>query len=200
MIEQHARDINFVAPHTPSACVALLESFVDNPVDPLVNTRIEIQEFRNGSYHFSILRSYYRLPTHRKPGRGRGYRRSNYVKVKAEGYLTPWADSNSCIVVGDTQILPKTYIVNGIFLMSFALLMLLLTTAFLSDFLFAAPIVLGVVFSFAHMTLIQPETLGNQYKTALLRQMKHALSAQSKPRKLQQSDLLALTDQISVAS
>ncbi len=188
MIKENTYDINFVAPHTPSGCVSLLESFVDGQVDLWVNTRIKMKEFHNGSYYFRILRSYYRLPTHRKPGRGRGYRRTNYVKLKAEGYLTPWADSNSCIVIGDIEILPKTYIVNGVFLMMFALLMLLLTITFLADFIFVAPIMLGVLFSFAHMTLIQPETLGNQYKTALLRQMKHTLST---------PDLLEPIDQVS---
>lgn len=166
-------DINFVAPYAPIDCAARLKAFVDAQPSFPVNTRIKMHRYKSGNIYFCIQRSFYSLPTYRRYRSRNGHNigRSNYVKVQVEGYLTGWADSGSTIVVGRGQILSKTYMVNGAFLLLFALVTLLLTTAFLGDFLCIAPFLLLMLISFTHTTLFQPEELGEKYQKTLIRQI-----------------------------
>lgn len=167
--------IDLIAPYPIQECVERLQHFAQNHTSFSLKTRLELKRMRNGNYHFRILRSHYSLPIHRRAGLNRGFSRSNYVKLQVSGYLTRWPDSGSTIVIGEAQILPKTFVVNGGVLLGFALVVLFLTTAFLSDFLFLAPIVIFIIFSFAHTALIQPEQMALEYQRVLLRQLARAL-------------------------
>lgn len=166
-------DMDFVAPYSPMDCAAQLKQFVEEQANFPVRTRIRFRRLKSGSVYFCMDRSFYNLPVTRRYRGYNGHRvgRSNYVKIQIEGHLTGWADSGSTIVVGRGRTLPKTYLVNGVFLLGFALLVLLLTTAFLGDFLCLAPLLLLMVVSFAYTTVFQPEMLGEKYKKALIRQI-----------------------------
>lgn len=168
-------ELNFVAPYQIQDCAARLEAFAHDHSSFSIRTRVRLQRLKNGNYHFRVWRSHYSLPIHRRASMSRGYSRANYVKLQVDGYLTRWPDSGSTIVVGQVQVLPKTFVINGIMLIAFALLVLLFTMAFLSSFLFVAPLLVVVLFSFAHTTLIQPEQLAAKYQKSLQWQLERTL-------------------------
>ncbi len=169
--------MNFVAALPPDECAQELQVFAQAHSSFTVRTRIKFRELRNGTYHFRIERSVYSLPTYR---RYRGYNgrvvgRSNYIKLRVEGHLAKWADSGSTLVFGYARILPKTFIINGLFLLAFSLMILGLSVLYLADFFCLAPLLLFMMISFAHTTLFQPEALAERHKRALLKQIKRTL-------------------------
>lgn len=175
-------DFNFVAAHPPEACAARLKALAERHSSRTVRTQVSVRRFSNGNLHFKIQRSLYSLPTYRRYRgyQGRTVKRSNYIKLQVEGYLTSWADSGSTLVTGKAEILPKTYLINGIALLGFALVSAFFTVLLLADFLCFTPIILLLLVSYAHTTLIQPEVLGEKHKRQLIRQLIRAL--QHKPR------------------
>ncbi len=172
--------INFVAPFPAKECAQRLKRFAHRRPRLIVGTGIRLKSFKNGNYHFRITRSVYELPMQR---RFRSYGivqvgRSNYVKIQVEGYLITWADSESTLVIAQSRINPKTYLINGILLLLFALTMLVLSVALLADFLYCAPIIVMMLFSFTYVTLFQPEALAERHKRNLIKEIKQALQEQ----------------------
>ena len=171
-------EINLIAQASPQHCARNLQAFVQSQSRPLNRLDLRITRLENGTHHFRITRSIYNLPTRRRYRRMRGGRatgQSNYVKVEAHGYLVRWADSNSTIVIGDTMIDQKTFLINGLFLLGFALAMLALTWIFLTDYLFIAPLVVLAIVSFAHTTLMQSEDLAQKHRRSLAIQVDRVL-------------------------
>ncbi|GAB4525141.1 MAG: hypothetical protein OHK0046_40630 [Anaerolineae bacterium] len=170
-------DLNFLALLPPEECARRLHIFAKAHTSLSVRTRATLQPVGGGSYVFRIERSFYSLPITR---RYRGYRgmtvgRANYIKIRIEGHLTAWADSQSTLVMGQARLMPKTFIINGGILILVGLVVLALTVFFLRDFLCFAPVILVLLLAFAQTTLIQPEALGTRYKHALIRQIKQTL-------------------------
>jgi len=143
--------------------------------------RVEITPVGSGTHHFRVTRSVYNLPIRRQYRRLQGGRvtgRSNYIKVEAHGYLVSWADSNSTIVIGDTAIDQQTFVINGAFLLWFAILLLAIGWL-LADYLFIAPLLMLILASFAHTTLMQPEILADKHRRALAIQIDRTLRLSS---------------------
>jgi len=168
---------HLVANCSPRECIARLNALVADYSSPVIRNRLEITLLQDGNLHFKISRSIYNLPASRiyryKGSHSIG--RSNYVKVEASGYLVSWADSNSAIVVGEAAVSPKTFLINGLFLLGFAVILLGLTLFFLSQFVICAPLVMLVLGSFTYTTLLQPEAIANKHRRALVTQIRRTL-------------------------
>ena len=162
----------------PQRCIEQLQQFATQHSRPLNRLRVDITPVGNGTHHFRVTRSIYNLPIRRQYRRIKGGRvtgRSNYIKVEAHGYLVGWADSNSTLVIGDTATDQKTFLINGAFLLWFAVILLTISWWLLADYLFIAPLVLLMLISFAHTTLMQPEILADKHRRALAIQVDRTL-------------------------